>query len=132
VLISGTIDRVEERNGKLRITDYKTGKVEKTNVMLKDWDGLTLDVKNDKIIQLLCYAFMYEPLAKGLEMEAGIISFKNMKAGFMGFSFKDAWDKSAPAQDIIAIDLLESFKTQLATLVAQVLDAHVSFKEETV
>ena len=132
VLISGNIDRVEERNGKLRITDYKTGKVEKTNVTLKDWDGLTLDVKNDKIIQLLCYAFMYEPLAKGLEMEAGIISFKNMKAGFMGFSFKDAWDKSAPAQDIIAIDLLESFKTQLATLVAQLLDAHVSFKEETV
>jgi hypothetical protein len=132
VLISGNIDRVEERNGKLRITDYKTGKVEKTNVTLKDWDGLTLDVKNDKIIQLLCYAFMYEPLANGLEMEAGIISFKNMKAGFMGFSFKDAWDKSAPAQDIIAIDLLESFKTQLATLVAQVLDAHVSFKEETV
>ncbi|WP_116789907.1 PD-(D/E)XK nuclease family protein [Flavobacterium psychrotrophum] len=132
VLISGNIDRVEERNGKLRITDYKTGKVEKTNVTLKDWDGLTLDVKNDKIIQLLCYAFMYEPLANGLEMEVGIISFKNMKAGFMGFSFKNGWDKSAPVQDVVDANLLGSFKEQLASLIKELLNAEMSFKEEVV
>ena len=130
VMISGNIDRVEERNGKLRITDYKTGKVEKGNITLKTWDGLTADVKNDKIIQLLCYAFMYEPLANGLEMEVGIISFKNMKSGFMGFSFKDAWDKSAPAQETINHAVLESFKEQLARLVAELLNAEVAFKEE--
>lgn len=130
VLISGNIDRVEERNGKIRITDYKTGKVEKRNVTLKEWGGLTGDVKNDKIIQLLCYAFMYEPLAKGLQMEAGIISFKNMKSGFMSFSFKDAYDKGADAEGVITPQLLEAFTGELAGLVLQLLDVAVAFKEE--
>ncbi|MFP9112974.1 PD-(D/E)XK nuclease family protein [Flavobacterium sp. RHBU_3] len=128
VLISGNIDRVEVRNGKLRITDYKTGKVEKTNVTLKDWDGLTQDYKNDKIIQLLCYAFMYEPHAAGLEMEAGIISFKNMRSGFMGFNYKS----TEAEHHIIDQNLLESFKTQLAALIAEVLNTEISFKEEIV
>jgi hypothetical protein len=128
VLISGNIDRVEERNGKLRITDYKTGKVEKTNVTLKDWSGLTQEVKNDKIIQLLCYAFMYEPHAKGMEIEAGIISFKNMRSGFMGFVQKEGSFENR----VINNDLLESFKAQLATLIAELLNAEVSFKEEIV
>ena len=132
VLISGNIDRVEERNGKLRITDYKTGKVEKRNVTLKDWNGLTADIKNDKVIQLLCYAFMFEPHANGLEMEAGIISFKNMKSGFMGFSFKDSFDKSVEAVEVITPALLDAFKGELTALILQLLDATVAFKEEVV
>ena len=128
VLISGNIDRVEERNGKLRITDYKTGKVEKANVTLKDWAGLTQEVKNDKIIQLLCYAFMYEPHARGMEIEVGIISFKNMRSGFMGFVQKDGSFENR----VINHDLLESFKAQLAALIAELLNAEISFKEEIV
>lgn len=128
VLISGNIDRVEERNGKLRITDYKTGKVEKANVTLKDWAGLTQDVKNDKIIQLLCYAFMYEPHAKGMEIEAGIISFKNMRGGFMGFVQKEGPFENRDINHV----LLERFKEQLAGLIAELLNAEVSFKEEIV
>lgn len=128
VLISGNIDRVEERNGKLRITDYKTGKVEKGNVTLKDWNGLTHEVKNDKIIQLLCYAFMYEPHAKALEIEAGIISFKNMRSGFMGFTYKG----DGAEYNIISHEVLESFKEQLAVLICELLNADVPFKEELV
>ena len=83
VLIKGNVDRIELRDGKIRIIDYKTGKVEAGNIIVKSWQGLTLDIKNDKIIQILAYAFMYEPHAKGRQMQAGIISFKNMKAGFL-------------------------------------------------
>lgn len=88
VLIKGNVDRIEERNGKIRIIDYKTGKVEKRNMVLKSWDGLTLDIKNDKIIQVLAYAFMYEKHTNGLPIEAGIISFKNLKSGFLPFELK--------------------------------------------
>lgn len=126
VMISGNIDRIEERNGKLRITDYKTGKVEKRNVSLKDWAGLTDDIKNEKIIQLLCYAFMYQPLAEGMEIEAGIISFKNMRDGFVGFVFKDDVGESR----VIDHEILSSFKNELATLIATILNVAVPFKEE--
>ncbi|TRW22513.1 PD-(D/E)XK nuclease family protein [Flavobacterium zepuense] len=130
VVISGNIDRIEERNGRIRITDYKTGKVDKANVVLKTWDGLTTDIKNDKIIQLLCYVFMYEPEAKGMEIEAGIISFKNMKSGFMGFNFKDGYDKSAPVLEVVDDAVLEEFKSQLVLLINEILNADIPFLEE--
>ncbi|MFD2600676.1 PD-(D/E)XK nuclease family protein [Flavobacterium suzhouense] len=132
VMISGNIDRIEERNGRIRITDYKTGKVEKNNLVLKTWEGLTEDIKNEKIIQLLTYAFMYEPHGEDKETEAGIISFKNMKSGFMNFAFKDGFDKSAPVQDIIDSDVLAEFKTQLVTLINEILNADIPFEEKIV
>jgi len=130
VMISGNIDRIEERNGRIRITDYKTGKVEKGNLVLKTWDGLSADLKNEKIIQLLTYAFMYEPLGKGMETEVGIISFKNMKNGFMHFCFKDGFDRSAPVQDFIDSAMLEEFKTQLVILINEILNADIPFEEK--
>jgi hypothetical protein len=43
----------------------------------------------NKIIQVLAYAFMYEKLAESKPIEAGIISFKNLKSGFLPFNFKE-------------------------------------------
>ncbi|MGQ2984417.1 PD-(D/E)XK nuclease family protein [Flavobacterium sp.] len=130
VLISGNIDRIEQRDGRLRIVDYKTGKVEKRDLTLKAWEGLTGDIKNEKIIQLLTYVFMYEELAGGLETEAGIISFKNMKSGFMSFSYKDGYDRSAPERDVVDGELLEEFKTQLVGLINEILDQGIDFVEK--
>lgn len=131
VKIAGNIDRIEERNGKIRITDYKTGKVDKYNLTLKTWDGLSGDIKNEKIIQLLTYAFMYEPLAEGKEIEAGIISFKNMKSGFMNFCYKDAIDKSLPVIEVIDKGVLADYTSQLVLLINEILDAEVPFEEVT-
>ena len=126
VTIAGNVDRIEWRNGKIRIIDYKTGKVEKTNVTLKQWNGLTEDVKNDKIIQVLAYAFMYEPLAKGQEMEAGIISFKNLKSGFLPFNFKE--DKVVI--DVISSEIMEQYIEEIVVLLNVILDASIPFEEK--
>ncbi|WP_395047368.1 PD-(D/E)XK nuclease family protein [Flavobacterium sp.] len=128
VKIAGNVDRIEIRNNKIRIIDYKTGKVDKNNVQLKDWNGLTLDIKNDKIIQLLCYAFMYEKQVNGLEMEAGIISFKNMKGGFLPFGFKQ--DKEVFT--VITPEILESFKTEIVILINEILKLDIPFEEKII
>ncbi|MFL9845396.1 PD-(D/E)XK nuclease family protein [Flavobacterium rhizosphaerae] len=130
VLISGNIDRIEERNGRIRIVDYKTGKVDKFNVTLKQWEGLTADIKFDKIIQLLTYVFMYEPEANGKEIEAGIISFKNMKSGFMGFTFKDMIDKSVPITEVISADVMQEYLSQLVQLINEILNPEQDFTEK--
>ena len=126
IKIAGKVDRIEERNGVIRIIDYKTGKVEKTNVTLKSWKGLTEEIKNDKIIQILAYAFMYENEANGMPMEAGIISFKNLKSGFLPFSFKDGKEENTTINTTILNDYLE----QMVLLLNEILDVNISFEEK--
>ena len=126
IKIAGKVDRIEERNGVIRIIDYKTGKVEKPNVTLKSWKGLTDEIKNDKIIQILAYAFMYENEANGKPIEAGIISFKNLKSGFLPFSFKDGKEENTTIDSAILNDYLE----QMVLLLNEILDETKPFEEK--
>ena len=126
VLIKGNVDRIELRNGKIRIIDYKTGKVEKTSVVLKSWNGLTQELKNDKIIQVLAYAFMFEKEAKDLPIEAGIISFKNLKSGFLPFGFKE--DKELDI--IVTKEVLKNYLEEIALLLNEIFDANLPFEEK--
>ncbi len=126
VKIAGNVDRIENRNGKIRIIDYKTGNVTKPSVTLKSWNGLTEDIKNDKIIQILAYAFMYEQEAKGLEIEAGIISFKNLKAGFLPFNFKV--DKET--FEVISTEIMESYIEEVVVLLNEILNVDKAFEEK--
>ena len=126
VLIKGNVDRIEERNGTIRIIDYKTGKVDKGNVILKTWNGLTQDIKNDKIIQVLAYAYMYEHESKGKSIEAGIISFKNLKSGFLPFVFKEEKETNSAIDQSILSNYLE----QIVLLLSEILDENIPFEEK--
>jgi hypothetical protein len=126
IKIAGKVDRIEERNGLIRIIDYKTGKVEKPNVTLKSWKGLTEEIKNDKIIQILAYAYMYENEANGKPIEAGIISFKNLKSGFLPFSFKEGKEENSTIDSSILNDYLE----QMVLLLTEILNETKAFEEK--
>lgn len=126
VLIKGNVDRIELRNGRIRIIDYKTGKVEQKSVTLKDWTGLTQDIKNDKIIQILAYAFMFEKEVKNREIEAGIISFKNLKSGFLPFNFKPEKESF----EVISPEIMENYLEEIVILLQEILDVDVAFEEK--
>ena len=126
VKIAGKVDRIELRNGKIRIIDYKTGKVEQKNVALKDWTGLTEDIKNEKIIQVLAYAFMYQQEAKSSQIEAGIISFKNLKSGFLPFTFEENKVKTT----VITEEIMENYLEQIVVLLQEILNVDIPFEEK--
>ncbi len=126
ILIKGNVDRIEEQNGIVRIIDYKTGKVEKRNITLKTWDGLTKDLKNDKIIQVLAYAYMFFEEAKDKQIEAGIISFKNLKSGFLPFDFKGENEGGS----IITAAVLENYIYEIVGLLKEIFDCEISFDEK--
>ncbi len=125
VKIAGNVDRIENRDGKIRIIDYKTGKVDKNDVILKTWLDLTKDIGNDKIIQILAYAFMYQPDSKGLEMEAGIISFKNLKSGFLPFNFKSV----IGLEQVITPEIMESYIEEIVVLLNEIFNFEIPFEQ---
>lgn len=127
IKIKGNVDRIELRNNKLRIIDYKTGKVEASSLAISTWDGLTTDIKYDKIIQLLCYAFMVQSDFPNTPLEVGVISFKNLKTGFMPFVIKEGREI---VTDLIDNAVIEDFKTQLIVLVNELLNPEIPFTEK--
>lgn len=129
IRIAGKVDRIELRNNTIRIIDYKTGKVEAKKLKIATFKGLTLDLANDKIIQLLCYALMFQKSEwKGnYNVEVGIISFKNMKAGFLPFTF--GAPRSKDVETVITLEFLELFTEELVILIQEILNPDVSFKE---
>lgn len=128
VKIGGSVDRIEQRNGKIRIIDYKTGKVEAKDISLKQWSKLTSDIKSDKIIQVLAYAFMYAPNIQNQEMEVGIISFKNLKSGFLPFNYKIDRTEISVINEDISCNYIE----QLVLLLNEILDPNIPFEEKII
>ena len=129
IRIAGKVDRIELRNNTIRIIDYKTGKVEGNKLKIDTFEGLTLDLVNDKIIQLLCYALMFQenPLKGNYNVEVGIFSFKNMKAGFLPFTFGKG--RGVIGETVITTEFLANFKEELVILIQEILNPEISFKE---
>lgn len=126
VTLRGTVDRIDTVNDVLRVLDYKTGRVEKGHLVLKEWDDLISDYnKQSKAFQVLCYALMlYKSEGLPQSTEAGIISFKNLKEGFLKLN-KDR-------NSLITQDLIETFQEYLLQLVDEILDIDTPFKEKEV
>jgi hypothetical protein len=85
-----------------------------------------LDIKNEKIIQVLAYVFMFEKEANGLPIEAGIISFKNLKAGFLPFNFKSGKEEITRIDQ----DILNNYLEQIVVLLTEILDETIPFAEK--
>ena len=134
VYLKGTVDRVDLFNGKMRIIDYKTGRVEQSKVEVVEWEEITKDYdRYSKPFQILTYALMMnekEPL--GAEYEAGIISFKNLKEGFLKFCKKDKKGQGAKKETDITEETMGAFKAQLTNLILEICDPEVPFQEKEI
>ncbi|HEA29385.1 MAG TPA: PD-(D/E)XK nuclease family protein, partial [Leeuwenhoekiella sp.] len=124
--LRGTVDRMDIVNETQRIIDYKTGNVTATELKLKDWELLTTDYKkHGKAFQVLCYALMLHK-THGLpeNLEAGVISFKNLNSGFLRFQE----DKNADINE----DLMHKFEGFVIQLIHQILDLKSPFVEKDI
>ena len=121
-LLKGIADRIDEMDGILRIIDYKTGKVQRSDLTIKDWNDLILDEKKSKAFQVLFYAFVYKKQNNYENpMISGIYSFKNFKEGFLPFKNSE-----------INQEDLENFEEQLDLLFEQIFDFNIPFIEKEI
>jgi RecB family exonuclease len=120
--LRGQADRIDILDGVIRIIDYKTGVVKQTQLNIKDWEKLITDYKFSKAFQVLMYAYMYAKMNKisfdDTSLESGIISFKNLRAGFMKVNKKQISNK----------DITE-FEIQLKQLLSEIFNKEIDFIE---
>jgi hypothetical protein len=134
VMLTGKVDRVDEYNGITRIVDYKTGRVDVNKVEIVNWQDLTTDyTKYSKSFQVLTYAYMmFLSNQITLPVEAGIVSFKNLKDGFLKFSKKDKLGRGAIKETLITQETLDNFYTELKTLILEICNPNIPFTEKEV
>ena len=73
--------------------------------------------------------FQNDPIKQNYNVEVGIFSFKNMKNGFLPFTFKIGSGKNAINETFITPEFLDNFTEELVILVQEILNPVISFKE---
>ncbi len=131
IRLKGKLDRIDEMDGALRIIDYKTGRVTSTQVEIVAWEEITSNYEYSKAFQLLCYALMYQKEATISNVEAGIISFKNLSAGLMRFATKPK-KGSRTKDNTITLETLELFTRELKNLILEICNPDIPFLEKEV
>ncbi len=126
--IHGNVDRIDELNGVLRIIDYKTGKVDKSNLKAFDFEKLR-EEKLHKAVQVLMYAFLYTKSTNFnflKPLKAGIYSFKNLNEGFLQVDFAQPRKSSESA---ITEEKLDEFLVLLTSYLQEIFNPEVAFLE---
>lgn len=131
VRLKGKLDRIDEKDGITRIIDYKSGKVEQKNVSVVDWDDLITDYEFSKAFQLLCYSLMYIEKSQPNEIEAGILSFKNLKSGILKFGTKEK-KGSRTIDSKITQNTLDEFKSRLTSLLEEIYNPRIPITEKEI
>jgi len=131
IKIKGIVDRIDEFDGVTRIIDYKTGMVSAANLKVLNFDEIR-DFKYNKAIQVLLYAYLYSQnntIGKDTFIEAGIISFKNLKSGVLKMNFSSNYKNP---ENKITEEKLEEFMMQIKVLLQEIYNPEVSFLEPSV
>jgi ATP-dependent helicase/nuclease subunit B len=83
IKLSGNVDRIDERNGEIRVIDYKTGGVSKDSVpklnLEAGLDGYNFSQKTSKSLQLAYYSYIYGKSHPEKKVTSWIFAIRNTK-----------------------------------------------------
>ena len=130
----GSVDRIDSFDGVRRIVDFKTSKVFQSDLNLIDWATLTTDYKsNNKIFQVLTYAYILNGISCiKVPLEAGVISFKNLKEGFLKFTKKDKTVRGGNKFTKVSAEILANYESQLKNLLREIFSIDNDFLEKEI
>ncbi|UJH69210.1 PD-(D/E)XK nuclease family protein [Allomuricauda sp. SCSIO 65647] len=129
VTLKGKIDRIDEKDGQLRILDYKTGRVISSEVEITDMKNITQDPSLGKAFQLLCYSLLYAKESTIGHLTAGIIPVKKINPEPIMFALKPS-ARSQQKEHLIDATLLDRFKSGLKELIVSLFNVDAPFVEE--
>ncbi|MFD1292993.1 PD-(D/E)XK nuclease family protein [Lutibacter holmesii] len=127
IKLRGIVDRVDELDGVTRIIDYKTGKVESAQLKITDFSVISEDYKYTKAMQVMLYSHMFLATSKKTynELESGIISFKNLQAGFLKMNFSESKTKDNQVSE----ERINDFMSEIHKIILEILNPIIPFKQ---
>lgn len=128
IKLRGIVDRIDELDGVTRIIDYKTGKVEATQLKMPDFSVISTDYKYTKAMQVMLYSYMYSAAKQTTftALESGIISFKNLKSGFLKMNFSE---KFRGLDNNVSEERINDFMFEIKDLLKEILNPEIPFKQ---
>ena len=118
----GIIDRIDTINQKLRIIDYKTGNVKKSDLAFKEWDSLFTDHKTDKSFQLVFYAWLFHKHSNPNEsIYPGIYSLKKLSEDFI--------ELKTPNGLALTKEDYNNFEILLVNFIENIFDKNIAFEQ---
>ena len=134
ICLKGTVDRIDSFDGVNRIIDYKSSRVIQSDLNVVELSGVVIDYKKyNKSFQLLMYAYILNKMDLfQLPFEAGILSFKNFKAGILKLTFNQKPGRKSIGQSQINDKVIEGFQLQLVNLLTDIFNVENDFVEKEV
>ncbi len=122
VKLKGTIDRIDMLEDTLRIIDYKTGNINKSELTVKELDDIINQDQNDKAFQLIFYTMLArDSLEKNKKVLAGIYSLRNISMGLMQLKIS--------GHDLIQTDTINEFEQIVRKIINDLFDHKTPFKQ---
>lgn len=132
VKLKGYADRIDYRDGRITLLDYKTGKVDKKILSYNELNEIFADTNHQKILQLLMYGYLYSRYAKESEevllqtdeYACGIISFQNLYQNkdyeiYPSFVINPNDKETSP---YITKEILVRFEEELTRLLSRIIN----------
>lgn len=126
ITLRGAADRIDRIGDKIRIIDYKSGKVESKDVKFgsrtKDFDAVVKSVKSTKhLLQLLMYAYFYHSENKKIATPKIISFVSKQKNGF-----------DLICNDLFPLEkLVEEFPSILTSIIEEAFDPAIDFEHDS-
>ena len=120
----GVIDRIDRKDGVLRILDYKTGKTEPKELRLKEIIDCLCDAGFSKAFQVMFYSMLWAEDNQSSPFKAGVISVKNMSRGVLYLTL--GIDTKRTDLDTSDLDV---FEKNLEQMVIEIYHPEIPFKE---
>jgi CRISPR/Cas system-associated exonuclease Cas4 (RecB family) len=123
IRLKGTADRIDRVNGITRIIDYKTGKVDASDLKKTPIEVFANEKESfpEKAFQLMFYQFLAKNhpdlFPQPEKVEAGIITFRKLADGFLPLN----------SGDVLPLDMANEFGNHLTQLLEELFDKTTPF-----
>jgi ATP-dependent helicase/DNAse subunit B len=125
ITFHGVIDRIDRKDGILRILDYKTGQTNTKELRPNEVSDCLSDSIYGKSFQVLFYSMLWAEDDPNSPFYAGVISVKNMSSGTMFLGLGSSRTKRT---ELVTEDL-EKFEKELEKLAIEIYTPDIAFTE---